>query len=131
MTRKLTPTGQIQINAQQSLTRFHLTDGETVFEVELPVEPFLIFSGRLYQGMLRARNEGLAGAERPDRKPALMPEEFEIATLDLPEHPSVVLVLDGGTSREVSIAIPLHHARAVGEAICSRANEIANGIAKN
>jgi hypothetical protein len=114
----------MKVNAQQGTTSFQVSDGKDVYDVDAPIEPLLVFAGRLYQGMLAARYNQVSGAEVLKRKPVLMPKKFDIATLDLPNNPPVVLVLDGGAATEISFAIPLDQAFAVGEAICQRANDL-------
>jgi hypothetical protein len=124
MTKKLQPTGPVSISSQRDLASIELTDGQENFSLEMPIEPFLILAGRLCQRMLSAQYDEISGAEVLKRKPVLMPKTFDIATLDLPRNPPVVLVLDGGAAIEISFAIPLDQAFAVGEAICQRANDL-------
>lgn len=126
----LKPVGRIEVHAERGLARFQLTDGKQVYDVELPVDPFLIFAGRLYQEMLRGGGGSIRGSDNADRKPVMLPAEFEVGTLQLRDNPCVVLVMDGGTPAEISLAIPVHKATDVGDALGKRANEIIRGLSK-
>jgi len=127
--KKLKPIGSVLVNVPAGLCRVRASGENEEFEIDFPLEQFLVLAGRAQQES-RAYNlrMSIPAASVPLlQMPAMHPDVIEIATVWTTTPPSIAVVFDRGTPGELAFSFPIDVARSLGKNLMARAAELQEG----